>query len=120
VFQAFGEDAPAPMSGEQPQDYRIRLAGRLLRYSTDLKGIDLQAIGDSTAFKAVEDKIYADALRESGRHSDVPEGQLREVTTVDRATGVRMTHFYGRNTFFRQMSRPRGRLVGRGFLTPQG
>jgi 8-oxo-dGTP pyrophosphatase MutT (NUDIX family) len=119
AYQAFGQDAPAPMRGEDVADYRRRLIAPLQKHSKAWGAKDLVAINDSV-LDIAEEQIFADAMVAAKSASDVPEGQLREVTTVDRTTGIRSTNFYGPNTFIRGMSRQRGRLTGVGFLTGKG
>ena len=117
LAQAFGKRAPAPLTGERPLTYRKRMAQPFKRYSKQFGDVDLSTITDPAVFAGVESVIYADALAASANlGADVPAGELREITRVDDATGVRVTSFYGQGTFIGRLKRPSARVTA--FHTP--
>lgn len=95
VFQALGDSAPRPLQGENLLGYRRRLATTLKAHSANWKASDLLAIADSAAFDVIETQIYADAMHAAHNPTDLPEGQLRPLVSVD-STGRRITTFAGR------------------------
>ena len=82
VHEAFGdaEGAPAVLNGEGRRDYRIRLLSKYQHHSNAYKNVDLNKVQDETAFTAIEDSIYADAMRAVFR-----DGELRASVTMDAA-----------------------------------
>lgn len=110
VFQAFGDSAPGPLNGEDLQGYRLRLASKLKVHSDNLKGVDLGAINDPTAFDVIEGQVYADAAAAALRPADIEPGRLREIIKFDKHTGARTIEFVGSRepgstTFFSSMKR---------------
>lgn len=95
VYQAFGDAASRPLQGESLLAYRRRMATGLKSHSHTWKDVDLLAIADSTAFDAIEKQVYADALHAAHNPTDLPEGQLRALVSVD-STGRRITTWAGR------------------------
>lgn len=78
VAQAFGDQAPRPLSGESPLAYRKRLAGKFKSNSAAWKEVDLSLLPDA-AFGIAETQIYADALQVAKSPVTVPPGELRKV-----------------------------------------
>jgi hypothetical protein len=109
VFAGFGERAPRPLEGELLGDYRKRLATKLKKHSTTWGKVKLSELPES-AFKIAEDTIYNDAISAAANPADLAAGELRMVTKIDPATGVRTNVFYGKESFVKQMGRP-GRRV---------
>jgi hypothetical protein len=65
VAHLFGQQAPRPMAGELPIEYRRRILREFQRHSPEFKAVDLKTLkGD--VLSAVESRIYADAT-EIGR-----------------------------------------------------
>ena len=113
VFAAMGGHAPRPLDGESLLGYRRRLAAKLQTHSAKWKGTSLFSLPDSVLNIAEQD-IYNDAMEAAQHPLDLPEGQLRGVTSNDATTGRTMTKFYGRNTFIRQLARPGRRVTAIG------
>jgi hypothetical protein len=109
VFAGFGERAPRPLEGEHLVDYRKRLATKLKKHSTTWGKVKLSELPES-AFQIAEDTIYNDAISAAANPADLAAGELRMVTKIDPATGVRTNVFYGKESFVKQMGRP-GRRV---------
>ena len=112
VYAALGDAAPRPMRGEGLIAYRQRLAGKLKAHSPDYKDIDVNAINDSALLAVVEQRIYADAAAYARSPGDVPEDQLQEIKTTDRANR-QISTFRGRpNAWMRFFKSPARRVYG--------
>jgi hypothetical protein len=109
VFASFGERAPRPLEGEVLFDYRKRLATKLKKHSSTWGKVKLSELPQS-AFDIAENTIYNDATSAAANPVDLKAGELRMVTKIDPATGVRSNVFYGNESFVKQMGRP-GRRV---------
>lgn len=96
VFREFGLKAPPPMAGERIQPYRTRLLKHLVRFSPAYKGVDLTNVRDPAAFAVCEKQIFADALAESKKPTNLAPGELR---MVEKKDGVHI-----RREFFGQPS----------------
>jgi hypothetical protein len=96
LFPALGlVGAPAPMSGETPIDYRIRLAKHLQPYSSQYREAKLREIAEAElgAFTNLEESIYADAAAEAVRPT-LPAMSLRPVGKKD-GSGRVITEWFG-------------------------
>jgi hypothetical protein len=109
VFAGFGQRAPRPLDGEALFDYRKRLATKLKSYSPVWKSVKFSQLPEE-AFGIAETQVYADAAAAAANPSDLEAGELRMVTKIDPATGVRSNVFYGKESFVKSMGRP-GRRV---------
>jgi hypothetical protein len=109
VFNGFGKRAPRPLEGESLFDYRKRMATALKSHSPQWKNAKLTRL-DEEIFGPIETQIYADAISAAANPIDLKAGELRMVTKIDPATGVRTNVFYGSESFVKQMGRP-GRRV---------
>jgi hypothetical protein len=93
ALKPFKQFAPRYMEGETVDGYRKRLAGRVEQHAPSLKDINLrESVG--TAFNLIEKQIYDEARREAVRPSNIPDGEMREVTKYD-ATGRPFLEFHG-------------------------
>lgn len=109
VYHMFGRSAPRPLQGEVLLDYRRRLAKGVQEHSPTWKDVHLPTLG-AEAFDKVETQVYADAATSARNPADVPEDELREVTSSD-ATGRRITEFVGRpGAWMRDFSAGRRRV----------
>lgn len=79
VYHAFGQRAPAPLEGETTMAYRQRLAKKLKTHSSGFKDVNLYAIADDAAFTAIENTIYADAMKVAFSPATADPGTLRAV-----------------------------------------
>lgn len=79
VYIQFGKQAPAPMAGETPLAYRVRLLNGVKDHSKTYKDVALDkiAIADKAAFEAMEPQIYHDAEIVARSPATVPVGELR-------------------------------------------
>ena len=99
VAHAYGDAAPAPMTGETLMAYRARLASVYQKFSRSFKDSDLHRIGDPSAMSGIEDTIYNDAMTEA-RHptaASLRPGELRAVKTPD-ASGRMITKYFGESS----------------------
>jgi hypothetical protein len=114
VAQAFGQQAPAPLSGEAPLAYRKRLMRQFVRHSA-FKDADLDTIAaDAKTFDNVEAIVYADAIKASATPEVAPGHRLKRVRTGP--AGHQITEWFG-ETVFKQLASPSMRVTN--FLTPQ-
>ena len=109
VFNGFGQRAPRPLDGEILIDYRRRLATKLKPHSKIWGNVKLSVLPEE-AFGIAENQIYTDATTAATNPVDLEAGELRMVTKIDPATGVRSNVFYGKESFVKAMGRP-GRRV---------
>ena len=109
IFNGFGKRAPRPLEGETLIDYRKRMATTLKTHSPRWKNTKFSRLDDET-FGQIEEQVYADASSAAANPVDMEAGELRMVTKIDPATGVRSNVFYGKESFVKQMGRP-GRRV---------
>ena len=110
VFAGFGEHAPRPMEGESLSDYRTRMAVKLKKHSGAWKTVKLWDL-PTAAFDIAEKQIYADAISAAANPVDLQPGELREVVSEDRRTGVKTSVFYGQESFVKGMGRPGRKVV---------
>jgi hypothetical protein len=118
VANAYGDAAPAPMTGETLMAYRARLASVYQKFSKSFKDSDLHRIGDPSAMAGIEDTIYNDAMAEA-RHptaASLAPGQLRAITTMD-ASNRPVTRYHGDIAAFMDQFNPPHRYITR-FNTP--
>jgi hypothetical protein len=109
VFSGFGKRAPRPLEGESLIDYRKRLATNLKTHSPVWKNVKFSQLPEE-AFGIAEEQVYTDATTAAANPVDLEAGELRAVTKIDPATGMRSIVFYGKESFVKQMGRP-GRRV---------
>ena len=90
VMQSFGREAPRPLDGETPYDYRVRMASQLKKHSDTWKGVELRGLTPA-ALNTIETLIYADAVTAAENPKD---GKLRCRITRDE-TGRQVKTYYG-------------------------
>jgi hypothetical protein len=115
-FQKFGRRAPAPAADDRARDYRRRLYAigqSMLPTGHALTRLDPEEI-DGTAIQPLEAQLLEALDRESEEPTgdNLPEGEPREVSKMDSATGLRKTEFFGKRSFIHDFARP-GRRVAR-------
>jgi myosin heavy subunit len=96
VCQAFGDSAGVDpyTNGETELDYRIRLASKFKKHSKTYKDADLSKVQDATIFDSVESTIYADALTEAVRPTDMKPGMMIPQKSKD-PSGREITRYIG-------------------------
>jgi hypothetical protein len=113
IFQEWGFRAPAPVIGQDPQDYRRDLAvmaKRQLPYGHELRKIKLWKM-PRDAFEVMEQQVYAACKQAASRPDSVAPGEMREVTRINPQNGHKEIHFLGNESFVRDMCRPGRRVV---------
>jgi hypothetical protein len=113
VFQEWGFRAPAPVIGQDPEDYRRDLAVKAkeqLPYGHELRKIKLWKLPKDT-FEVFEPQVYAACREAASRPDSVPPGEMREVVRINPQNGHKEIHFLGRESFVREMGRPGRRVV---------
>ena len=105
VYSALGKRAPHPLTGEDVLAYRKRLVQLLKTHSPNWKDVDVQTL-KADAFEVAEGQILRDALQAAMHPLDLAEDELRQITRVDSATGVRTTEFVGKRSFVAGLKRP--------------
>lgn len=107
-----GIGAPARLSGEPLNSYRVRLVNGLKGFSDTWKRAtpeSLAGLGAAGALDVAAEQVFADAIA-SVRSN---RGPLRKVTEVDPNTGQRITRFYGDpNGWLKQFQNPDRYLTG--------
>jgi hypothetical protein len=94
VFSLFpGRSAPRYLEGENPDLYRKRLASMALAYAPGLQNIKMDD-ARGTAFDLIEKQVLNAVASEARHPTQIPEGELREVTRYD-AAGRPFIEFYG-------------------------
>jgi hypothetical protein len=122
-FANWGTRAKPRVEGEAVEDYRRNLcvqAKRMLPFSDDKPAPDLPSFRElrsiklwglsPAAFENFEPMVYRAAAAAYSRNDTCADGEMREVTKIDPATGYKETRFYGREHFVKAMNRP-GRSV---------
>jgi hypothetical protein len=113
VFQEWGFRAPAPVIGQDPEDYRRDLAvmaKRQLPHGHELRKVKLWGL-PKAAFEAMEPQVYNECGKAASRPDSVPLGEMREVVKIDPKTGHKEIHFRGQESFVKEFTRPGRRVV---------
>jgi integrase len=111
VAGMFGRQAPKPMDGETPRNYRVRLLMPYVHNSVDYKDLskeDLRALPPK-ALDIAERRIYADAMAASASPTVAP-GYLHMVRRPDE-TGRLIVNWYGQPRAWMQQFMPPTRRV---------
>jgi hypothetical protein len=106
---SFGRRAPRPLAGEEPENYRRRVADLLRPYSPRWKEVPIAAMADAT-FKVCEEQIYADAVVAARTPTDLAGGGIRAVPKTSSG-GHNVTEFVGGTHFVKQFARPPRRVM---------
>jgi hypothetical protein len=84
VLRPFNRHAPPPLQREQLDQYDRRTTYEVQKVAPNFKDVNLyDAKGD--AYKVLKEQVFADALQEARRPTQIPEGTLREVVSYDQA-----------------------------------
>jgi hypothetical protein len=113
VFQEWGFRAPAPVIGQDPQDYRRDLAimaKRQLPHGHELRKVKLWRL-PRDVFETLEPQVYAACRDAASRPDSVPPGEMREVVRINPQNGHKEIHFLGRESFVKDFTRPGRRVV---------
>jgi 8-oxo-dGTP pyrophosphatase MutT (NUDIX family) len=117
VYGAFGERAPAPLQGETPNAYRIRLAKGMQRYSAAWKEVPLRDLPNN-ALEIAERQIYVDASAAARSPANVDAGSLRAIRKRD-ASDRMITEFVGEPSAWMGEFRTAPRSITKPFFRPR-
>jgi hypothetical protein len=101
IFQEWGFRAPAPVIGQDPQDYRRDLAvmaKKQLPYNHELRKIKLWKL-PRDVFEKLEPQVFNACRDAASRPDSVPPGTMREITRTNPQNGHREVHFIGNESF---------------------
>jgi hypothetical protein len=93
AIQPFNQAAPRPFTDENAELYRKRTLPMVQAYAPNFQNVKVDDARGS-AFDLLEKQIYDDARQEARRPTQIPEGELRQVTRRD-ATGRPFYEFFG-------------------------
>lgn len=111
VYNMLGQQAPPPMAGETSSAYRVRMLKGVQRHSGAWKEVRLDSL-ENNALSVAETQIYADAQAASRNPTDLPDDRLVTIPMRDPVTGLTRYEFRGKQTIFRNLSRPSSRVTG--------
>jgi hypothetical protein len=94
AYQAIGDSAPPPLSGECIGPYRARLIAGLQHFCPKWKAISLSGISDPVLLGNIEADVYNDCQVHSADQSRFRPGELRAVIRND-AAGRPITRYVG-------------------------
>jgi hypothetical protein len=111
VLTPFNRHAPPPLQNEQLDQYERRLTYEVQKYAPNFKDLNLyDAKGD--AFKRLKQQVYEDAHQEGRHPTQIPDGELRQVTHYD-ASGRPFYEYHGSpRAWIDMFAGPKKRLVG--------
>jgi hypothetical protein len=119
VFEPWGFQAPAPVVGEDPGDYRRRLALLAKKQLPDdhkLRQVQVRRMDDET-LNAIEPQLFQACQTEAFNPNTVPPGQFRRVPYTG-PDGYKEIRFIGPRSFIFDFTRPGRRVVS--FNTSNG
>lgn len=94
VAQLHGDNAPRPMQGESPLNYRKRLVKPFLKHSDAWKDANV-AVMDAQTFSVCEAQVFEAAKAAARSPKDLGPMELRQVVRTDEHTGHRIREFFG-------------------------
>src|SRR3984957_20219228 len=111
--------APPPLERESETAYRRRLAESLQQHAPNCKDFNIRH-STGTAFDVLEKQIKADAQREAGRPTQIPDGELKQVTRYDQAGRPSHDWLGSPRAWLKDFSAPAKRLIGIRTQTERG
>ena len=116
-----GVRAPAPVLSQKVNDYRRETLRQLkhsyLPQNHPLYKVQMRGLPDE-AIPAIEPQVLTDAVKEAKNPANFHPGEIHLVPWTDPQTGRKENHFYGEESFVKNMMRPGRRVIG--FRTPHG
>jgi hypothetical protein len=82
VIQPFNRASPRPFTDENSDLYRRRTLPMVQEYAPNFQNVKVDDARGS-AFELLEKQIYEDAKREASHPTQIPEGELRQITRRD-------------------------------------
>jgi hypothetical protein len=117
AFASFSTETPQAREDEAPGDYRRRLFERLRRRlpdSHDLANIRADELPSGQPYLNFE-RLIIDAAKAEGERPSFdnlpPSGELISRIRTDEDTGAKATHWYGRESFIKELGRPAHKVM---------
>jgi hypothetical protein len=111
AIQPFNRSAPRPFTDENAELYRKRTLPIVQQYAPNYQDVKVDDARGS-AFDLLEKQIYDDARQEAHRPTNIPDGELRQVTRYD-ASGRPYYDFFGSpRAWMDNFAAPKKRLIG--------
>jgi hypothetical protein len=111
AIQPFDRAAPRPFTDENAELYRKRTLPIVQQYAPNYQDVKVDDARGS-AFDLLEKEIYDDARQEAHRPTNIPDGELRQVTRYD-ASGRPYYDFFGSpRAWMDNFAAPKKRLIG--------
>jgi hypothetical protein len=117
-YASFGTAVPEPADDESPRSYRRRLYNRLARKlpsGHELANVRADDIsGQAIVFDNFETMLLKAAEQEGLKPSydNLPSsGELISRVRTDEDTGAKATHWYGRESFIKELGRPAHKVM---------
>lgn len=117
VYAGFGKRAPAPLQGESPEAYEIRLLKGVQEHSTHWASVPLRAL-PAEARAIAREQIYADAASAARSPVNLPAGSLREIRRRDQS-GREITEFFGEPSVWMGEFRTTPRSIAKPYFRPR-
>jgi hypothetical protein len=111
AIQPFNRAAPRPFTDENADLYRKRTLPIVQQYAPNFQNVKVDEAKGS-AFDLLERQIYDDARQEAHRPTQIPEGQLKEITRRDAAGRPSYEYFGSPRVWLETFSSPKKSLVG--------
>ena len=92
-LEPFNRDAPSPFTDEDGKQYEDRVLPTLQKFAPGYENIKVDSLYRENR-ELVVNQIYSAAAAEAQRPTQIPDGELREVTRRD-ATGRPYYEFFG-------------------------
>jgi hypothetical protein len=103
--------APPPLERESETAYRRRLAETLQQHAPNCKNFNIRH-STGSAFDVLEKQIRQDAEREAQRPTNIPDGELRQVTRYDASGRPFYEYFGSPRVWIDTFAPPKKRLIG--------
>ena len=120
VLEPWGQRAPAPTFGQDPEHYRRDMAAatkRLLPSDHQLRKVKYWDLRND-AFEALEPDLLRAVAEHGQRNDSVPyDAPLRQVTEID-GNGMKIVKFIGQRSFVEDFKSPVRYVTS--FTTPHG
>jgi hypothetical protein len=105
ILGAFNRPAPVPFPDEHPDQYRSRALPMVQLYAPGFENVNLRDLRDKNNFNFVEKQIQEAARQEARHPTQIPDGELRQVTRYD-ATNRPFYEFYGKVSAWTNQFKP--------------
>lgn len=119
ILMSFNQAAPRSFTDEDHTEYRRRTLPLIQKHAPGYENVKIDD-ARGTAFDLIEKQIYAATEREAQHPTQIPEGELKQMTRHDQS-GRPYYEFFGKpSTWLSTFSGGRKRLIGIRTETEQG